>query len=98
MQIIQWEFLKILYISPAIDSIMDNLTFETEYKAFHCMECNELIRVDIAETEPRPISCERCNIVYMVSKKGNGLSVTVVTDSEPDIIAEEERNLEENDE
>ncbi len=77
---------------------MDNLTFETEHSAFHCVECNELIRVTIAETEPRPISCEKCNIVYMVSKKGSGLTVMVVTESEPDIISEEERNLEENDE
>ena len=78
---------------------MDNYSFDTDHNAFHCVECNELIRVEIAESAPRPITCDKCETVFMVAKKPEGgLSVQVMTESEPDVISEDERNMEENNE
>ncbi|HIG97214.1 MAG TPA: hypothetical protein HA230_02610 [Candidatus Aenigmarchaeota archaeon] len=78
---------------------MENYTFETEDNAFHCVECEERIKVDVVQKEPRPVSCEKCGIAYLVAKspEGLGMTVEVLTKSEPDIISEEEKNLEEED-
>ena len=79
---------------------MENYTFETDENAFRCVECSERIKVDKVQDEPRPVSCERCGTTYNVAKspEGEGMTVEVLTRSEPDVITEEEKNLEENDE
>ena len=79
---------------------MENYSFETEDNAFRCVECDERIKVEKVQKEPRPVSCETCGTVYNVAKspEGEGMTVEVVTKSEPDLISEEEKNLEENDE
>ncbi|HLC67743.1 MAG TPA: hypothetical protein VJI12_02560 [archaeon] len=76
---------------------MEDFSFETDYNAFRCVECNELIRVEVAEDKPRPITCQKCETVFMVSRspQGEGLTVTAVTESEPDAVSESERNIEE---
>ncbi|HLC77096.1 MAG TPA: hypothetical protein VJH04_02735 [archaeon] len=79
---------------------MDNYSFDTEENAFRCVECDNRIKVGLVQKEPRPVSCEKCGTVYNVVKspEGAGMSVEVVTKSEPDVISEDEKNLEENDE
>jgi len=79
---------------------MENYSFRTDYKAFRCVECNDLIKVEIVEDIPRPITCSKCETMFMVSKspESDGLTVTVVTESEPDTVSESERNIEEDDE
>lgn len=76
---------------------MENYTFETNDNTFRCVECEERIKVDVVQKEPRPVSCEKCGITYIVAKspEGMGMTVEVVTKSEPDIVSEEEKNLEE---
>ena len=79
---------------------MENYTFETDENALRCVECDERIKVEILQNDPRPVSCEKCGTVYNVAKspEGEGMTVEVMTQSEPDVISEEEKNLEENDE
>lgn len=79
---------------------MENYTFETEENAFRCVECDERIKVEELQGEPRPVSCEKCGTTYNVAKspEGEGMTVEVLTQSEPDVISQEETNLEENDE
>ncbi|MBS3051019.1 MAG: hypothetical protein J4400_02635 [Candidatus Aenigmarchaeota archaeon] len=79
---------------------MQNYSFETDENAFRCVECNERIKVEKVQSEPRPVSCEKCGTEYLVAKSpgGEGMTVEVVTKSEPDLATEEEKNLEENDE
>lgn len=79
---------------------MENYTFETDDNAFRCVECEERIKVDVVQKEPRPISCEKCGTTYLVAKspEGLGMTVEVLTKSEPDVISENEKNQEENDE
>ncbi len=75
---------------------MENIQFDTDENSFECVECQNIIRVEVAQQKPRPITCEECGTVYHVTKKeGGGLSVTVITKSEPDIISQEEEELEE---
>ena len=79
---------------------MDNYSFDTEENAFRCVECDHRIKVDRIGDSPRSVPCEKCGTVYNVAKspEGAGMSVEVITRSEPDVISEEEKNLEENDE
>ena len=79
---------------------MENYTFETDENAFRCVECSERIKVGVVQKEPRPLSCEKCGTAYLVAKspENDGMTVEVLTRSEPDVISEEEKNLEENDE
>ncbi len=76
---------------------MENYTFETDENAFRCVECNERIKVELVQKHPRPVSCEKCGTEYLVAKspESEGMTVEVITKSEPDIITEEEKNLEE---
>ncbi|MFA4819855.1 MAG: hypothetical protein WC613_02740 [Candidatus Aenigmatarchaeota archaeon] len=78
---------------------MENYTFETDDDAFRCVECDERIKVDVVQKAPRPVSCEICGTAYLVAKspEGQGMTVEVLTKSEPDVISEEEKNLEEDD-
>ncbi len=75
---------------------MENVQFDVDGNAFECIECGALIEVKVAEKKPRPISCEECGTEYMVTKKpGNGLSVTIITRSGPELVEKEEEELEE---
>lgn len=74
---------------------MQNYTFETDENAFRCVECDERIKVEVVQKEPRPVSCESCGTEYLVAKNPEGgMTVEVITKSEPDIITEEEKHLE----
>lgn len=79
---------------------MQNYSFETDTNAFHCVECNERIKVDLVQNEPRPVSCEKCGTEYNVAKspEGEGMTVEVVTKSEPELIEMEEKNAEQDNE
>ena len=79
---------------------MQNYSFETDTNAFHCIECDDRIKVERVENEPRPVSCEKCGTEYMVAKspEGEGMTVEVVTKSEPDLITEEEKLAEQDNE
>lgn len=79
---------------------MENYTFETDTNAFHCVECDDRIKVERVQSEPRPVSCEKCGTEYNVAKspEGEGMTVQVITKSEPDLITEEEKNLEQDNE
>ncbi len=75
---------------------MEHEQFETDTNAFHCVECNTRIKVELAEKKPRPISCPECGTEYAVTRNNKGgLSVTVHTESEPELITESEEELEE---
>jgi DNA-directed RNA polymerase subunit RPC12/RpoP len=75
---------------------MEHEQFETESNAFKCVECSRRIKVEVAEARPRPIGCPECGIEYTVTKnKKGGLSVTVHTESAPELITENEEDLEE---
>lgn len=79
---------------------MQNYSFETDENAFRCVECNERIKVERVQKEPRPISCEKCGTEYHVAKspEGEGMTVEVVTKSEPDLVTEEEKLAEQDNE
>lgn len=79
---------------------MQNYSFETDDNAFRCVECSERIKVESVQREPRPISCETCGTEYLVAKspEGEGMTVEVVTKSEPDLITEEEKLAEQDNE
>ena len=75
---------------------MEREQFDVENNKFHCVECNKRISVEVAENKPRPVTCPDCGTVYSVSKNNKGgLSVTMQTESEPELITESEENLEE---
>ena len=75
---------------------MEHEQFETENNTFKCLECGTRIKVEVAEKKPRPISCPECGTDYTVMKNDKGgLSVTVHTESEPELITEIEEDLEE---
>ncbi len=75
---------------------MEDQVFETDENAFHCIQCNDRIKVEIVQKEPRPLTCEKCSTEYLVGKGvGGGLTVEVVTKSEPDIVTEEQKIAEE---
>lgn len=77
---------------------MENYTFETDENAFRCVECDERIKVDVVQKEPRPVSCEKCGTEYLVAKSPeSGMTVEVVTKSEPDAFTEAEKHVEEGD-
>jgi len=74
---------------------MEHEQFETENNTFKCLECGTRIKVEVAEKKPRPISCPECGTDYTVMKNDKGgLSVTVHTESEPELITESEEELE----
>ena len=79
---------------------MQNYSFETDDNAFRCVECNERIKVEKVQSEPRPVSCETCGTEYLVAKspEGEGMTVEVVTKSEPDLVTEEEKLSEQDNE
>ena len=87
-----------LYKIPGQLMPMENMTFETDSNVFRCVECDERIKVEIVEKEPRQIGCEKCGVEYLVAQNGDGMTVEVLTKSEPELTEEEEKNLEENDE
>lgn len=76
---------------------MEDYSFETDDNAFHCIGCNERIKVEVVQREPRPITCEKCETTYLVAKspEGEGMTVEVVTKSEPDAVSLDEQNIEE---
>ncbi len=75
---------------------MENIQFDVDEKSFECIECQNIIHVEVAQKNPRPITCEECGTVYQVAKnEKGGLSVTVITRSEPDVISQGEEELEE---
>lgn len=74
---------------------MEHEQFETEDNAFKCVECSTRIKIEVAEKKLRSISCPECGTEYSVAKNDKGgLSVTVHTESEPEIITESEEELE----
>jgi DNA-directed RNA polymerase subunit RPC12/RpoP len=75
---------------------MEHEQFETENNAFKCVECSTRIKVEVTEKKSRPVSCPECGTDYTVSKNDKGgMSVTVHTESEPELITESEEDLEE---
>src|SRR3989338_9789019 len=77
-------------------NLMENIQFDVDENSFECVECQGIIRVEVAQKKPRPITCVECGTVYNVAKnEKGGLSVTVITRSEPDVISQEEEELEE---
>lgn len=75
---------------------MEHEQFDTDNNAFKCVECSTRIKVEAAEKKPRTISCPECGTDYNVVKNNKGgLSVTVLTESEPELITEVEEDLEE---
>ncbi len=74
---------------------MENMQFDVDGKSFECVECGSIIEVVVAEKKPRPITCEECGTEYEVAKNlEGGLSVTVITKSEPELVEKEEEELE----
>ena len=75
---------------------MENIQFDTDENSFECIECQSIIHAEVAQKKPRPFTCEECGTVYQVAKnEKGGLSVTVITRSEPDVISQGEEELEE---
>lgn len=75
---------------------MENMQFDVDGKSFECIECGSIIQVNVAEKKPRPVTCEECGTEYEVAKNPEGgLSVTVITKSEPELVEKEEEELEE---
>jgi len=77
---------------------MEDQQFEVEGKTFKCVECETEIEVVAVTDTPRPVTCEKCETEYFIVKNdAGGLMVTVNTASEPDVITQNEANLEEED-
>lgn len=75
---------------------MENISFDTDYRKFKCVECGEKISIDAVSEQIRTMTCEKCGIEYLVARnKDGGLTVTLRTESEPELVVEEEKNLEE---
>ena len=74
---------------------MERLQFEIDGNSFKCVECDQAITVEKIEQKPRPISCEGCGTEYRVSKSmAGGMAVTVVTESEPEVVTHSEEEVE----
>ena len=77
-------------------NLMENIQFDVDGKSFECIECQGIVHAEVVQNKPRPITCAECGTVYNVAKnEKGGLSVTVITRSEPDVISQEEEELEE---
>lgn len=85
---------------------MNGEQFETDRYEFECLICGNNIKVNPAflsddadnpEEQTINVTCSKCGTEYLVGKKefGDGLIVTMVEGSEPELVEEEERNLEE---
>lgn len=75
---------------------MENIQFDVDENSFECVECQSIIRVEVAQKKPRPMTCIECGTVYSIVKnEKGGLSVTVITKSEPEIATHVEEELEE---
>lgn len=75
---------------------MENVSFDTDYNRFKCVECGEKITVEKASDHVRTMTCEKCGTEYLVARnEEGGLTITVRTASEPELVVEEEKNMEE---
>ena len=76
---------------------MERMQFDAEGNSFKCVECEDTLSVKVVEKKPRPVTCAECGTEYQVVKNPQGgLSVTVMTESEPELATHAEEDLEEN--
>ena len=75
---------------------MERMQFDVDGNMFKCVECEENITVKSVQKKPRPVTCGECGTEYMVAKNAaDGMAVTVVTESEPELVTHTEEELEE---
>jgi len=85
---------------------MENMQFHIEDNKFECVECGNIIEISEQfiesiesdpDQKPLPLTCDECGTEYLIAldPTGPGLIATVKTSSEPELISETERELEE---